>query len=62
MALYSQMSYVDWTIVLVDLYTEVVPNSGEIVWLRQVTQAVILHRILHHSRQMLGQGSHIIST
>ena len=38
--------YIDGTVVLVDLYPQVVTNGGEVVRLRKVPQAVVLHCIL----------------
>ena len=38
--------YIDGTVVLIDLYAEVVPDGCKVVWLRQVTQPVVFHRIL----------------
>ena len=40
--------YIDGTVVLVDLYAEVVPDGCKVVWLRKMTQPVVFHRILQY--------------
>ena len=37
---------IDGAVVLIDLDSHLVAHSGEVVWLGQVTQAMVVHRIL----------------
>ena len=53
--------YIDGTVVLVDLYPQVVTNGGEVVRLRKVPQAVVLHCILAgRCVTLISAGCHLI--
>ena len=41
--------YIDGTVVLVDLYPQLVPDGGKVIWLWKVTQTVVFHRILQYN-------------
>ena len=45
--------YIDGTVVLVDLYPQLVPDGGKVIWLWKVTQTVVFHRILQYNIAIL---------